>query len=156
MEHINYCLRRRNEFVYLDKFLREAISEWREHSWWRCSGKCVITGEKGQVVHHKRAFCLIVEEAFEKLGLENRIYTNRYTDAELKLIAEEVWKLHNYYGEGVCLTGEIHNEFHNIFGKRVTEEDFEKFEVAKREGIKITKDDVEQNSSRYQLIQFFM
>lgn len=57
-----------------------------------------------------------------------------------KGLKEKCLKLHYKYGLGVCLTEELHKEFHNIYGKRNnTLEQYMEFKKNKIKEIYITE-----------------
>lgn len=103
-------------FSELNSILRDSISEWKKNSMIASNYKCVVTNKRFDVVHHLYGFDKIFDEIFENLNIEKRRFINEYEDTELMLIKNECVRLHNVYGVGVCLTGNIHSLFHKIYG----------------------------------------
>lgn len=103
----------------LREYLREHILQWKYDSASAFNGKCDISGtRKDLVIHHvNKNFSDILQETMNSLNLPIYQEINQYTDDELKLIGDKCVELHYKYGLGVCLTNEIHKEFHKIYGK---------------------------------------
>jgi hypothetical protein len=97
--------------------LRGILIEWKKKCMKNSGYKCVITGEKFDVIHHLYSFNRIVIEAHDLLNLEINNTVSDYSNDQLKLLEETVQKLHYEYPLGVCLTNETHNLFHSIYGK---------------------------------------
>lgn len=99
----------------LHEYLRRHLNEWKRASMKACNYKCDITGERFQVVHHLYNFSDIVKETLKEVKLDYK-EIGEYTKEELFLLVETCNKLHNKYGLGVCLTEDLHKEFHSIYG----------------------------------------
>lgn len=116
------------KFNKLHTFLRNStIDKWRNDSIQKCNGKCVVTGKPYECVHHLYGYGKIVSEVLNELKLELK-YPKEYSDAEILLLKDTCLKLHYKYGLGVCLTNEVHEQFHKRYGYGDnTPEQFEKF-----------------------------
>jgi len=111
-------------------YLRGKITPWREDSIKKWNNICVITGKPADDVHHLYSFHLIVEETFQELKMEIKPRVEDYTQEELKRLSEKCLEIHYRYPLGVCLTNEIHNLFHSIYGYGDnTPEQFEEFKT---------------------------
>ncbi|HAT4302283.1 TPA: hypothetical protein I9089_002389 [Clostridium perfringens] len=99
----------------LHEYLRRHLNEWKRASMKSCNYKCDITGERFQVIHHLYNFSDIVKETLKEVQLDYK-EIGEYTEEELFLLVETCNKLHNKYGLGVCLTKDLHKEFHSIYG----------------------------------------
>ena len=99
----------------LHEYLRRHLNEWKRASMKACNYKCDITGERFQVIHHLYNFSDIVKETLKEVKLDYK-EIGEYTKEELFLLVETCNKLHNKYGLGVCLTEDLHKEFHSIYG----------------------------------------
>lgn len=109
-------------------FLRDRIKEWKKESMENCQFKCIISNKNFDVIHHIHPFHKILEEVLEITKLPIYSEIDKYTSEELETLSELCIELHYKYGLGVCLTKEIHNEFHKIYGNRLfTEQDFYEF-----------------------------
>lgn len=118
----------------LEEYLRGVIKQWKKDSMRKSKYKCVITGRRFDVIHHLYGFNKIVDEALIILGFKSN-QINGYSKDELKNIDEVVIFLHKKYGEGVCLSREIHNLFHKKYGYGDnTVEQFEEFKKEYEEG----------------------
>jgi len=122
--HVNW----KGGITPLQAHLRMSIMPWKRDSKKYCNYKCVITGERFDIVHHLYGFDLILDET---MRLENLpVYENitDYTADEMKRLEKRCLDLHYKYGFGVCLTKDMHKKFHAIYnyGKN-TPEQFEEF-----------------------------
>ena len=97
-------------------YLRGQLFNWKQESMKNCNYKCVISGNRFDNIHHIYGFNLIFEEFISTYNV--KIYKSilSYTKEELNLITKNFLKIHNKYPLGVCLTKEIHEEFHKIYG----------------------------------------
>lgn len=112
----------------LTTHLREKIEKWKIDSIKSSNFKCVITGEKFDVIHHLYGFNEILQETFQELNLPIYDKINQYTLEELKMIEEKCLEIHYRYPLGVCLTNEVHDLFHREYGRgKNTPEQFEEF-----------------------------
>lgn len=104
------------DFGIQDRF-RPCSLKWRKESLEHHKYKCVVTGEYSNIIHHPKSHTLIVEEAFNALGIDctTNEWIERY-DELYGLIIE----LHYKYGYGVCLSKKVHDAFHAKYGERTT------------------------------------
>lgn len=110
------------------EYLRKKISQWKKDSMEKCEYKCVITGERFDVIHHLYNFHKIAEETFDSVKIEIKPMVEDYSAQELVKLEQRCLELHYKYGLGVCLKDEVHKEFHNIYGKEDnTPEQFDEF-----------------------------
>jgi len=114
----------------LKRYIRTCkMIEWKNESMTVCNYECVITGKKFDNIHHLYPFHKIVEETIELLNYIT-FYDdlNDYDENTLELITATFLELQSKYGLGVCLTKELHEEFHSIYGSaNFTPEDFQEF-----------------------------
>jgi hypothetical protein len=111
----------------LHRHLRRNIGEWKKASMIECNFKCVLTGERMDVIHHLYSFNLIVDDTLRNLNLPLKQYLYDYTEYEIQSIEKECLRLH-MKNLGVCLTKSIHTLFHSIYGfGNNTQEQFEEF-----------------------------
>lgn len=112
----------------LSSFLKNStISKWREDSIAYNDGKCVITGQPYDCVHHLISHNTIVKTVMEELKLEVKDMTE-YTCEQLLAMKEKCLEVHYRFGLGVCLTNEVHEDFHKQYGfGNNTPEQFEEF-----------------------------
>jgi len=108
--------------------LREWVKTWKEDSMKSSGYKCVISGDKADIIHHLYPFSKIVDETFSELNFDIRENTGDYSDDELISIKEKLNEIHYRYPLGVALTRKIHDDFHSVYGKEgFTVEDFHEF-----------------------------
>lgn len=99
--------------------LRGDLSAWKKRSLEAYSKECFITESKSNlVVHHIHPFAQIVDEVLQTLGLEYRQSIGDYSPNEQnEMIALNI-ELHEKYEPGVPLREDIHNLFHDLYGKK--------------------------------------
>jgi hypothetical protein len=115
----------------LTLFLRENLKQWKKDSMETCGYRCVITGFYFDVIHHLVPFHKIIEEVLFETNIPLYEKIEQYSDEQLKLLKEKCIELHYRYPLGVCLTKEMHVEFHSTYGNNCTPEDFEEFKMNK-------------------------
>lgn len=110
------------------EFLRGNIAGWKRDSMESCNYKCVVTGEDFDHIHHLYSFKAIAEEVFEILKYPIHQNMGDYSEDERLCLLSTLHELHKKYGLGVCLTREIHEIFHDVYGYfNNTQEQFEEF-----------------------------
>jgi len=118
----------------LNIYLRKSsfLNQWKIDSAKLSDFKCVITGNKFEAIHHLYSFSNIVSETLNNLNYPICVNIGDYSDKELRNIEEECLRLHYKYGMGVCLSKDLHIEFHKLYGKgNNTPEQFEEFKKMK-------------------------
>lgn len=126
----------------LHNHIRENINSWKYASFNKHNKSCDITGIKSDknIIHHLHPFYLILQEAINTLQLQIHQEINQYTDIELKSIEDLCLELHYKYGLGVCLSENIHKEFHSVYGtKNNTKEQYIEFKEMKLKQLNILK-----------------
>lgn len=112
----------------LNKYLRYNLAEWKKASMKASNYKCVITGRRFDDIHHLYGFDLILDEVLKNTSLPLQDQVNKYSDDELMILKDECIRLHEVYGFGVCLTEEVHDLFHLVYGYgKNTPQQFEEF-----------------------------
>jgi hypothetical protein len=112
----------------LRKYMKKKLIEWKKESMKNCNYKCIITGRRFNDIHHLYPFNLILDEALNSLEIDYKKIIGDYPEGQLKEIENKINYLHTLYPLGVCLTKEVHQNFHKIYGnKNFTIEDFYKF-----------------------------
>lgn len=119
----------------LTKYLRGHLQTWKNESMKNCNYKCVLTGSKDFVIHHKYGFANIVNETIEEYNIEIKDYKD-YTQEELEDILEKFQIVHSRYPLGVCVRKDIHLLYHSIYSKCVnTEDQWNQFVVDFKNGV---------------------
>jgi hypothetical protein len=59
---------------------------------------------------------LILDEVLEIINIEIKESMDDYTKEELRIILDIFRELQDKYPPGICLSREIHKEFHSIYG----------------------------------------
>lgn len=109
--------------------LRSEITDWKNKSMEKCNYKCVLTFKNFDNIHHLYPFKNIVDEVFDLLEIDKRQQVKDYSEEEFSKIREKLIELHDFYGEGVCISKELHKIFHDVYGyKDNTPEQFYEFE----------------------------
>lgn len=100
----------------LSEYVRRNNLEWKEKSMKNCNYKCVLTGNRFDDIHHIYGLNLILKETLKDLNINIKETMNDYTDKELRLILDTFRIKQNNYPLGVCLTSDIHKQFHDKYG----------------------------------------
>lgn len=104
----------RGGITAINEYFHNKITQWKKESMKNCKYKCVLSGDKFDKIHHLYSFNLILKESLHNTNMSlKRI--NEYTLEELLVIEQEIRKLHYKYPLGVCLRGDIHKLFHNLY-----------------------------------------
>lgn len=104
-------------FSNFKEVFRKCIGSWKEKSMERCNYKCVVSGRDFDHIHHLYSFATICQEALSEMNVDLTQPFTVYQDKMEKII-EGFIAVHNSYPLGVCLSKEIHNEFHKRYGNR--------------------------------------
>ena len=101
----------------LYRYVRQRIVPWRNSVREKCNYTCAITGCRSNIiVHHIRSFNLLLEECIEMLDFPLHDDFGTYTQGQLDEFVKSFLELQEYYGDYVCITEEVHDKFHNIYG----------------------------------------
>lgn len=102
----------------LHNYLRQRIGDWKYKSLVASDFKCMFTGENNGnlVVHHLLGFNLILKKVMEELDLPIYQEISKYSIEELYNIENIIVHEHNKL-LGVCLNPDIHELFHNEYGR---------------------------------------
>lgn len=117
----------------LQRYLRERIVDWKKKSAKQSNYKCVITGNKFDIIHHTYSFSKILHETLDSLKLPIYDEINKYNNEQLKNIENECCRIHDKH-IGVCLSKDIHKLYHSIYGYDSTPEQFEEFKQRYKSG----------------------
>lgn len=105
-----------NKYPNINKYLRRNNQKWRHDSITQCLNQCVVTGEYTNEVHHLYGMNFIVAEAMQSLGYETDVEVTDLSQEELKDIHSTFLNFQNKYPLGVCLSHDIHVQFHTKYG----------------------------------------
>lgn len=110
--------------------IRKSIKDWKMEVMAYYGYKCVISGEytENLVVHHTKAFMIIVNEVSNELNIPVLRKIKDYNNIEVFYkLKDEILKRHIVL-DGVVLKKEIHDMYHNIYGRgNNTPEEFDEF-----------------------------
>lgn len=107
----------------LNRKFRSSITKWKKNTEIKHNYKCLITGSDKYDIHHLIPYNKIIKDALNNLNL-----TPNETDGyKLQKLRDEIVRLHDVYGEGVCIRPDLHQLFHSIYGKDGDVNDFNKF-----------------------------
>lgn len=99
-------------------YVRNNISEWKKISMKLCNYKCVVSGDDFDDIHHVESFNTLFEKLVKSTDFKINQLISEHSNYELEIIREIGIELHLSSCSGVCLTNEIHKEFHSIYGNR--------------------------------------
>jgi hypothetical protein len=105
-----------NGYHTLINYIRMNIVDWKKRSMQECGYKCVLTGGQFDDIHHKYGFNLILKEALEITGIDDRESIDDYSELELEYILNTFRTIQDKYPLGVCLSRNVHVLFHQIYG----------------------------------------
>ena len=105
-----------SSYFSLQEYLRKNNIKWKKDSMKNCEYKCVITGQRFDEIHHIVGFNYIVDITLHELNYGYEYDTRYYNDEELKTILYKFREVQQRYPLGVCLTKELHEKFHRIYG----------------------------------------
>lgn len=101
----------------LYNYIRQRIVPWRNNIREKCNYTCAVTGNRSNIiVHHIRSFNLLLEECIEMLEFPLYDSFEMYAQEQLDEFLKSFLELQEYYGDYVCITEEVHNKFHSIYG----------------------------------------
>lgn len=98
--------------------LRKSIKQWKKDILARDNYKCVLSDEKKDIViHHIISFNTLVSQASEESGIPILRKIADYENAEdFLILKEKLISLHKIEN-GITISRELHNKFHEIYGK---------------------------------------
>lgn len=111
----------------ISEYLRKCLNTWKLDSMKESNYKCVVTGDKFDVIHHLYSFNKIIDETIEELQLEPHKTVGEYSDSELLDIKIKCLEIHYRYPLGVCLSEDVHRQYHSLYGFDNTPEQFYEF-----------------------------
>lgn len=101
----------------LYNYVRQRIVPWRNSVRERNDYICAVTGKRSNIiVHHIRSFNLLLEECIEMLDFPLYDDFATYTQEQLDEFVKSFLELQEHYGDYICITEDVHNKFHNIYG----------------------------------------
>lgn len=102
-------------YNYLNEYIRKRNNAWKKDSMKNCNYRCVISGKKFQAIHHLYGMNLILLETLDVLNIKNSNFED-YSEYELNEICNKFYEIQSNYPLGICLSEEIHKDFHNKYG----------------------------------------
>lgn len=97
-------------------FIRSNNSNWKTRSMKHCNYKCIISNKRFEVIHHLISFDDILNQTIKEYKIEIKTNFQDYSNEELEYILNSFLKVQDKYPLGVCLTKEIHKQFHSEYG----------------------------------------
>ena len=115
-------------YDYLSEYIRKHNRQWKKDSIRNCNFQCVITKGRFQAIHHLYGMNLILKETLLELNIVEKEHFKDYTEDELSIIVDKFLEVQSRYPLGLCLSKEIHKDFHDKYGYgNNTPEQFEKY-----------------------------
>lgn len=100
----------------LSEYVRKNNLDWKKESMKNCDYKCYFTGGRFDDIHHIYGLNLILDEAMKELNINIKMNFNDYSPDELRLILNTFRQKQSNYPLGICLSKQIHVQFHNKYG----------------------------------------
>lgn len=111
------------------EYIRAKLIPWKNQVRADNNYTCAITGCRSNIiVHHIRGLNLILNEAIDKINFP--IYKNisDYSEKQINELFNEFFELQEQYHSYICITENIHKQFHGIYGYgNNTEEQWSEF-----------------------------
>lgn len=101
----------------LYNYVRQRIVPWRNNIRKSRGYVCEVSGKKSNiVVHHTRGFNLLLEECIDILDFPLYEDFGLYTQEQLDNFVKTFLEIQEYYGSYICITEDIHKQFHSVYG----------------------------------------
>lgn len=98
-------------------YFRKYNFDWKKASIEQCDYRCVISGKRFDDIHHLVSLNTIVTDACNSNGIDlNTFDPNCASESERKHFLDVVTQEQSKYPLGVCLSRDIHVEFHREYG----------------------------------------
>ena len=126
-------------YNYLSEYIRKRNKDWKQKSIEQCNYKCAVTGKRFQEIHHLYGMNKILQETLHDLNYPENISIKELSDDDLNIILNHFYEVQDTYPLGICLSKDIHKEFHDCYGYGDnTPEQFEEFLKTHHYTLKIT------------------
>jgi hypothetical protein len=104
----------------IQEYIRRRLGEWKFESLKYYNFQCDISNSNSDlVIHHLyRNFSDILDESLILSNTTLKSNIKDYSFEELDILTDICVKLHFHYGLGVCITSNLHIEFHQKYGKK--------------------------------------
>lgn len=113
-----YATYQNEPYKELCRYVRRRLNKWVSSIKNNNDYTCAITGEKSNVVvHHIRGFNLIMEECIELLNFNINKNFEEHSQNELDNFVDKFFEIQEYYGDYICISESIHEQFHRQYGK---------------------------------------
>jgi hypothetical protein len=111
-------------------WLRNQLGDWKQDSMKYHNYTCVLTGRNFDEIHHSQSFKSIIKETLDNLNISYTKTLEDFSMEELETLRDEIIKVNNKYGYGICLIKEVHKLFHDLYSYgNNTPEQFEEFRI---------------------------
>lgn len=115
-------------YTSIAKYLRGQTWSWKSKSIKACNNQCIITGSNSFQVHHLYCVSTMIQDIFNENKISRKEF-NEYSSEELENILNLFIQKQNSYPLGICIRKDIHDLYHEIYGKyNNTEEQWKRFE----------------------------
>ena len=100
----------------LSEYIRKRNKDWKQKSVEQCNYKCAVTGKRFQEIHHLYGMNKILQETLRDLNYPENISIKELSDDDLNIILNHFYEVQDTYPLGICLSKDIHKEFHDCYG----------------------------------------
>lgn len=111
----------------ISKFIRGRIQDWKNKSMKACNYKCVFTENKAFEIHHIVSLNIIISEYISLTGFKIKENFSDYTKDELESFISDFIPFHDKYPLGMCISKEIHQLYHSLYGDNNDMKQWESF-----------------------------
>lgn len=107
----------RSRYDGASEFFRKYNSEWKEDSMRACGYRCIVTGKRFDDIHHLVSLNTIIIDACADKNIDIMSFDPNYaSEAEKLEFIDAVKSEQAKHPLGVCLSKEVHTQFHNRYG----------------------------------------
>lgn len=99
------------------EYIRKKLIPWKNKIKEANNYTCKITGCRSNiVVHHIRGFNLILDEAIDKINFPIYSDIKEYSEEQIDELFQVFFDLQEKYHSYICISENVHKQFHNIYG----------------------------------------
>lgn len=106
-----------DNYTSLSEYVRAHLYTWKNEVREKANYTCALTNVRSNIiVHHIYGFNLLLMETINNLQFPLYEDLTKYSEEQLNQLVEEFIYLQEYYGQYICISEDIHRQFHSIYG----------------------------------------